>query len=79
GNLYAAQLFEAALEAIPNLYDQFEGGEFGALKEWLNRNVHAHGQRHRPEELCEVATGKRLSADPLLRHLESKLRPLYGA
>ena len=29
-------------------------------------------------DLCVRATGKPLSADPLLRHLEGKLRPLYG-
>ena len=30
------------------------------------------------EKRCEVVTGKPLSADPLMRHLETKLRPLYG-
>lgn len=79
GNLYCAQFFEAALEAIPDLYEQFARGEFGALKTWLNENIHAHGSRYRAPELCVKVTGKPLSADPLLRHLESKLRPLYGA
>jgi carboxypeptidase Taq len=78
GNLYCAQFFEKALEDMPDLYKQFERGEFGTLKAWLNENVHAHGSRYRPRELCEVVTGKPLSADPLLRHLEAKLRPLYG-
>jgi carboxypeptidase Taq len=79
GNLYAAQLFETILEQIPDLYDQFERGEFAALKAWLNENLHRHGALYPPAELCERVTGKPLSAEPLLRHLEAKFRPLYGA
>jgi carboxypeptidase Taq len=78
GNLYAAQFFEKALEEMPDLLEQFERGEFGGLKDWLNRNIHTRGQQYRAAELCEHVTGKSLSADPLLRHLEGKLRPLYG-
>ena len=78
GNLYAAQLFDKALKDVPDLYQQFEHGEFGALKTWLNENVYSHGRRYRAAELCEHVTGKPLSADPLMAHLESKLRPMYG-
>ncbi len=78
GNLYCAQFFEAALEEIPDLHRQFEKGKFGELKEWLNENIHQHGRRFTASELCQRVTGKPLSADPLLRHLEGKLRPLYG-
>jgi carboxypeptidase Taq len=78
GNLYAAQFFEKALEDMPDLLDQFEQGEFGGLKDWLNRAIHSRGQQYRAAELCEHVTGKPLSADPLLRHLEGKLKPLYA-
>jgi len=78
GNLYCAQFFEKALADMPDLYEQFAQGEFGALKKWLNTNIHAQGMRYRPGALCEHVTGKPLSADPLLRHLEGKLRPIYG-
>jgi carboxypeptidase Taq len=78
GNLYAAQFFDKALEEMPDLGAQFERGEFGGLKDWLNRNIHRQGQRYRAADLCIHVTGKPLSADPLLRHLEGKLRPLYG-
>lgn len=78
GNLYAAQFFEQALEDMPNLEEQFRKGEFSNLKKWLNEKIHRHGKRYAPEKLCEVVTGKPLSADPLLRHLEGKLRPVYG-
>jgi len=78
GNLYAAQFFEKALEDMPDLYRQFEKGEFRHLLKWLNENIHSHGRRYRAASLCEHVTGRPLSAEPLMRHLEGKLRPLYG-
>ena len=78
GNLYAAQLWETINEQIPDLNDQIAQGEFAPLRTWLNQNIHAHGRRYRAGELCERLTGKPLSADPLLRHLEGKLKPIYG-
>ncbi len=78
GNLHAAQLFEAAGRELGDLDAMFRRGEFEPLRRWLNRTVHAHGRRFRAAELCEEVTGEPLSAEPLMRHLESKLRPLYG-
>jgi carboxypeptidase Taq len=78
GNLYCAQFFEAARKAMPDLDDQFARGEFDGLKKWLNTNIHAQGMRYRPLELCQHVTGAPLSAEPLMRHLDGKLRPLYG-
>ena len=78
GNLYASQFFEAACEQLPGLVDGFTRGEFNGLREWLRANIHAHGRRFAPAELVQQVTGKPLSAEPLMRHLEGKLRPLYG-
>jgi carboxypeptidase Taq len=77
GNLYCAQLWETIRKANPELDQQLSRGEFAPLKHWLNANIHAHGRRYRAGELCEMLTGKPLSADPLMRHLENKLRPLH--
>jgi carboxypeptidase Taq len=78
GNLHAAQLFEAACLDHPSLVDGFSRGEFAPLREWLNTKVHAEGKRYGALELTEKLTGKPLSAEPLMRHLEGKLLPLYG-
>ena len=78
GNLYAAQFFEKAIVDIPDLYAQFEQGEFSAMKNWLTKNIHSQGMRYHAADLCQVVTGKAPSADALMRHLEGKLRPLYG-
>ena len=53
-------------------------GEFAPLLGWLREKIHVHGKRYRAGELCERITGKPLSPDPLMRHLEGKLKPLYG-
>ncbi len=78
GNLYAAQFFDAAQEALPGLVQLFENGEFSPLREWLNKHIHCHGMRYRSDELCQRVTGRPLSAEPLLGHLVDKLRPIYG-
>jgi len=78
GNLYAAQFWETIRGQIGDLDKQIARGEFKALKAWLNTNIHAHGRRYRAEDLCKLVTGKPLSADPFMRYLEGKLRPIYG-
>lgn len=78
GNLFASQFFETAAGELGDPAAAFAAGEFEPLKAWLNAKIHAHGMRYRSAELCQVVTGKPLSADPLMRHLEGKLRPLYG-
>jgi carboxypeptidase Taq len=78
GNLYAAQFWETIRGQITDLEQQIKRGDFKALKAWLNQNIHAHGKRYRAADLCKMVTGKPLSAEPLMRHLEGKLRPIYG-
>ena len=78
GNLYAAQFWETIRQQIPDLPAQMSRGEFGALKVWLNTNIHQHGRRFKAGDLCRQLTGKPLSADPLMRHLETKFRAVYG-
>lgn len=77
GNLYAAQLVDAARRALPDLDDRIERGDFAALREWLREHVHRHGQRWRPSELIERATGRPPAVEPYLAYLETKLREVY--
>ena len=78
GSLYAAQFWEAACEAIPDLGDVIAAGRFEELLGWLRRELHAHGRRYAAEELCRRVTGRPLGHEALLRHLTSKLEPIYG-
>ncbi len=78
GNLYAAQMWETINEQIPDLDAQMARGEFGALLAWLREHIHRHGRRYTAGELCQRCTGRPLSADPLMRHLERRVKPAYG-
>jgi carboxypeptidase Taq len=78
GNLYASQFWETIRGQITDLEQQIRKGQFAPLKNWLNTNIHAHGRRYRASDLCKMLTGEPLSAEPLMRHLEGKLRPIYG-
>lgn len=78
GTLNAAQFFETACSELPGLEEGFSKGTFQPLKKWLNEKIHRHGRTYLSGELCKVVTGKPLSADALMRHLEAKLKPMYG-
>ncbi len=78
GNLYAAQLFEAARGDLGDLEAGFAHGEFAPLLGWLREKVHRHGRRYPAAELVARATGKPPSAEPLLRHLRAKAADVYG-
>jgi len=77
GTLYSAQFFDAAKRALPGMEDGFAKGDFAPLLHWLNKEIHAHGRRYLPEELCRRVTGEPLSSEPYLKYLDGKLRPLY--
>jgi carboxypeptidase Taq len=78
GNLYAAQIFEAAARDLGDLDAAFAKGDFAPLREWLREKIHRHGRRYLPSELIERATGAAPTAEPFLRHLRGKLGPIYG-
>jgi carboxypeptidase Taq len=78
GNLRAAQLFDAANKALPSLKADVRSGRFGALKGWLNAQVHQSGRRYDGDALMERATGSRTSAAPFLAYLKGKYGELYG-
>jgi carboxypeptidase Taq len=78
GNLYAAQLFDAATANLGDVDGQFARGEFAPLLGWLREHVHRHGRRYPAAELVQRATGKAPSAEPLLRHLRSRAAEVYG-
>ena len=75
GNVYAAQLFDAAERAIGPLEEAFASGEFGSLRKWLNENVHRHGKRYTPAALIERITGSRPDPSAMISSLAARYRP----
>jgi carboxypeptidase Taq len=72
GNVVSGQLWEKVNSEIPDLHDQFEVGEFGALAGWLGENLWRHGSKFTPRELVERITGGPLDSGPYLRYLRGK-------
>ena len=75
GTVMSVQLWEKANEAVPDLEDQIERGEFGALRGWLEENLHSLGRKFPPQEALRRATGSTIDAKPYLAYLKRK----YGA
>lgn len=78
GNLYAAQLMEAARLKLPELGRDFATGDFQPLLAWLRQEIHGFGQCFHPGQLIQKACGKPLDAQPLVNYLRQKLEPVYG-
>jgi carboxypeptidase Taq len=72
GNVISGQLWDKVNAEIPDLHDQFEQGEFGALADWLRENLWRHGRKFTPRELVERITGGGLDSEPYLRYLRGK-------
>jgi carboxypeptidase Taq len=72
GNLYAAQILEAAEQQIPALWDRVREGQLNALTDWLRATIHVHGQLYRPAELIHRVTGYSPKPDAFLRYLRGK-------
>jgi carboxypeptidase Taq len=78
GNVISLQIWEQALAAMPDLYDQIGRGEFVQLREWLREQLYRHGRKLMPKELIERITGGGLDPGPYLRYLSEKVGEVYG-
>jgi carboxypeptidase Taq len=63
---------------MPDLYAQFERGEFMALREWLRENLHRHGRKFTPKEMMQKLVGGGISVGPYVRYLKAKFGEIYG-
>lgn len=72
GAIAAAQLFDAAGKALPNLADEIAKGRFEALLTWLRGQIHEQGSRYDMQTLLTQATGEPLTLAPYLAHLKRR-------
>ena len=72
GAVIAAQLWESLRVRIPDIEQQIARGEFEGLFAWLREHVHGLGAKVSVNELVKDATDQPLSANALLRYLETK-------
>ena len=79
GNVLSVQIWEKAREALPDLEEQMERGEFSHLHEWLRENLYALGRKFMPAETIERVAGGPIDPEPYLRYLSDKLGMLTAA
>ncbi|GBD47039.1 carboxypeptidase M32 [Methylopila sp. Yamaguchi] len=72
GAMTAAQLFDAARTAEPDILPAIGRGDFGPIVAWLRANVHAHGSLYETDELLTRATGRPLDAGVFKAHLKRR-------
>lgn len=73
GAMTAAQLFDAARTAVPEIPVALGRGDFAPLVGWLRRNVHDTGCFHpSADALLTAATGRPIDVGLFKRHLETR-------
>ncbi|MHA7846813.1 carboxypeptidase M32 [Serratia sp. D1N4] len=72
GAMYAAQLFQHARKALPNLSDDIAAGDLSALFHWLQQNIWRHGSQYSTDTLIANATGETLNPRYFRQHLENR-------
>ncbi|HEX9771573.1 MAG TPA: carboxypeptidase M32 [Kiloniellales bacterium] len=72
GAMMAAQLYDAALRAQPEIPEALGRGDFAPLMGWLRDKVHAQGALLTGEELLVHATGRPLDPEVFERHLAAR-------
>lgn len=77
GSVLAAQLFAAAKDEMPNLFENIKTGDFDPLHDWLGEAIHQHGSRFQTDDLIKQATGEELSAEYFVSYASKKFGSLY--
>ncbi|MGO1080799.1 carboxypeptidase M32 [Inquilinus sp. CA228] len=72
GAMTAAQIFDAANRAQPDVLPAIGRGDFAPLVGWLRANIHGQGSRWETDELLTRATGRPLDAAVFKAHLRRR-------
>ncbi len=79
GNVVSVQIWEKAAEALPDVEEQIEQGDFSHLHAWLRENLYSLGRKFTPAETIERVVGRPIDPEPYLRYLRDKLGTLSAA
>jgi carboxypeptidase Taq len=72
GTVLSVQIWEKAREAIPNVDEQIERGDFAELHEWLRATIYSLGRKLTPAETIRRAVGGPIAPEPYLAYLREK-------
>lgn len=71
-HIMAAQLHTTMYDQINNLPSQIQKGNLAEIGQWVKTNIHEIGRKKGTFKTIEDITGKALSTDCLLKHLERR-------
>ena len=71
GNIYAAQVMQAARRAIGTLDDQLERGDTSSLRAWLDTTVYQHGRSRSAAQIMQSIGGSG-DVQALTAHIETR-------
>jgi len=72
GAMTAAQLYDAAVRAVPEIPAGLARGDFAPLMGWLREQVHSRGSLMTGDELLTQATGRPLDPEVFKAHLKAR-------
>jgi carboxypeptidase Taq len=78
GNVIAAQIWDTARKALPDLEGQIGAGELVPLRDWLRERLYRHGGKFMPKEMMERVVGGPIDVAPYLRQLRERAAEIYG-
>ena len=78
GNIAAAQYYNRALAAHPEIPAEIGQGKFATLRAWLTENIYRHGRKYTLDEMTQRATGSDLQSRDYIAYLRQKFGALYG-
>jgi carboxypeptidase Taq len=79
GSVLSVQIWERAAEAMPDVEEKIERGDFVDLHAWLRENLYALGSKLPPPETIERVAGGPIDPEPYLAYLRGKLGALSTA
>jgi len=77
GNILSLQLYDQAVQDVPEIPEQIARGEFDGLRGWLTEHIYRFGRKLEPNELVERATGQPLQSRSYMRYLQEKFGEVY--
>ncbi len=72
GAITAAQLFQVASAALPDIETDLASGNLAPLIRWLGENVHSRGSLETPDALVARVTGRPPDPEALIDHLRAR-------
>ena len=76
GNVISVQIWERLREAMPDVDEQIERGEFGELHEWLREHLYVLGRKFTRPRRSSASSAAPIDPEPYLRYLRAKFGSL---